>query len=164
MLARRKRILYRRYRQGNTIIRLQEQEVAHELVDKPDRTTIAQSQVMTATTLNSKKFKMAALNPSVVSSTKTVALINHQALVFPSAPGYVLKKKHDRIKNQHMIEFQHSIDSGLDRTHAEESLNASLLVAFQEIGEIACPYCLYALPAQDVFNERKWQYVSPKLI
>lgn len=170
MLLRRKRILYRRHRQGNASIRLQETmvqaAVALPSAQTQDTPTASKhkhyggatpSQVMTATTLASKKFKMVSSTPSVISASKTVALVNHQALTFPPAPGYILKQRFEELREKSMQEFHTSIEGGQTRTVAESKLNTDLQRALQNIGEITCPYCLYAIPAQEAFDERKWQ-------
>lgn len=100
---------------------------------------------------------MASASPSVISASKTVALVNHQALAFPSAPGYILKHKFEAVRESTMKEFHLSIERGQTRAVAESTLNTHLQRTLQEIGEIACPYCLYALPAHEVFEERRWQ-------
>lgn len=155
MLLRRKRILHRRHRQGNTVIRPQKAAPKASITlpaarptvpsaqDNPQQddgevaavaeTTIAPSQIKSATTLIPSKFKMAASSPSVISASKTVALGNHEALNFPPAPGFAAKRKY------------------------EAELKDTLKSDLQAIGEITCPYCLYALPAEEVFDERKWQ-------
>ncbi|CEJ93456.1 hypothetical protein VHEMI09043 [[Torrubiella] hemipterigena] len=170
MLLRRKRILYRRHRQGTTSIRLQEMMVqavvALPSAQTEDTPTLRKhshhggatpSQVMTATTLASKQFKMVSSTPSVISASKTVALVNHQALTFPTAPGYILKQKFEALREKSLQEFHTSIVGGLRRPLAEAQLNMELEIILQNIGEIACPYCLYAIPAQEAFDERKWQ-------
>lgn len=193
MLLRRKRILHRRYRQGNTAIRPQKAvpEASITLPAVPlvqdggqvaavAATTIVPSQIKSAITLLPDKFKMAASSPSVISASRTVALGNHEALNFPPAPWLAAKRKYERFKSQRLAvnqtalaepELCATMDSGKDpppslnvankvaedTTSVEAKLEDTLESDFQAIGEIACPYCLYALPAEEVFDEQKWQ-------
>ncbi|KAF9776266.1 hypothetical protein IL306_005574, partial [Fusarium sp. DS 682] len=171
MLIRRKRILYRRNRQGNTSINPQKtvpgtsielpnaQTVAASEQDKtkPKRTkinstvskpaTATPSQVKSATTLAPEQFHKAAASPSVVSASKTVALGNHEALMFPPAPGFALRKRYEQLKNQESV-TEKGTRSPLEGSVQDNSMG---------LGEVTCPYCLHALPAQQVFDDRKWQ-------
>ncbi|KAH0531317.1 hypothetical protein TsFJ059_000165 [Trichoderma semiorbis] len=142
MILRRKRILYRRSRYGGTAIQLPEVEkkASITLPDsllplKDNQMAIAPSRIKSATTLQPEKFKMAASSPSVVSVTMTVALSNHEALKFPTAPGL-----HDKRK----------------RLSTEEQLSKVLKPDVPAIGEVTCPYCFYTLSLKEVFNEKKW--------
>lgn len=176
MLLRRKRIFYRRQRQGTAAIKPLE-TVAQAPVTLPSAQmavdkkrsgrrrnsgaegTLVQSQVMSATTLESAKFKMAALNPSLISASKTVALGSHELLTFPIAPGYSIKLKYNAAKKKLLEDYRHAIELGKPKLEANIALNESLRAVLQDIGEIPCPYCFYALPAEEVFDEHKWQYV-----
>ncbi|KAI7764031.1 hypothetical protein LZL87_006413 [Fusarium oxysporum] len=171
MLLRRKRILYRRYRQRSTIIRSQKTE-AEKPVELPNAQSAASSkhsktqknkpkehttrsrralatpsQVKSATTLVPGNFQKAAANPSVVSASRTVALGSHEALIFPPSPGLALKKRYEQLKKQ-MNVTEHGASS------LSEGLSEKELV---DLIEITCPYCLHALPAQQVFDDRRWQ-------
>ncbi|KAJ4172036.1 hypothetical protein NW754_007634 [Fusarium falciforme] len=173
MLLRRKRILYRRHRQGNTSIR-SENAIPQTSVTLPDaqpaaesslQTTskkkgekaavsrppskVAPSQVKSATTLAPEKFKMVSSSPSVVSASRTIASGKHQVLAYPPAPGFAAKRRYEKLKSQRMIEAAEK--------STEPSLQELLESDLRAIGEITCPYCLYALPAAEVFDERKWQ-------
>jgi hypothetical protein len=173
MLLRRKRILYRRHRQGNTSIR-SENTISQASVTLPDaqpaavsslqatpkekdektavnRPTakVAPSQVKSATTLAPEKFKMVSSSPSVVSASRTIASGKHQVLTYPPAPGFAAKRRYEKLKSQRMVEAAGK--------SAEPSLQELLESDLRAIGEITCPYCLYALPAAEVFDERKWQ-------
>ncbi|SPN99565.1 uncharacterized protein DNG_02417 [Cephalotrichum gorgonifer] len=138
---------------------------------------VAPSQVESATTLAPDKFKMAVLSPSNISTSKTVSLGNHEALNFPSAPGLAAKRKYERRKAEWEADLKAELDK-LDELHTamgslEDPLHRPLIAEdqaavktkfqsilksyLQEIGEITCPYCLYALPAEEVFDERRWQ-------
>ncbi|KAL2673791.1 hypothetical protein Neosp_012235 [[Neocosmospora] mangrovei] len=172
MLLRRKRILYRRHRQGDTSIR-SENTISQTAVTLPDaqpgagpslQTTskkkdekaainrpaskVAPSQVKSATTLAPEKFKMVSSSPSVVSASRTIASGKHQVLTYPPAPGFAAKRRYEKLKSQRIVEAAGSTEPSL-----QELLESDL----RAIGEITCPYCLYALPAAEVFNERKWQ-------
>lgn len=120
-------------------------------------TTIAPSQIKSATTLAPNKFRMASSSPSVVSASKTVAWASHQVLDFPPAPGLAAKRKYEHLKSQRVADYYNLTELGGGRPDAEFNLDALLKSDLQAIGEITCPYCLYALPAQEVFDERKWQ-------
>ncbi|KAH6632375.1 hypothetical protein F5144DRAFT_489216 [Chaetomium tenue] len=120
-------------------------------------TIIAPSQIKSATTLGPDKFKIASSSPSAVSSTKTVALGNHEALVFPPAPGASAKRNYEQLKKQREADFQVAVGLGQEISEAQSRLDELLKSDLQAIGEITCPYCLYALPAQEMFEDRKWQ-------
>ena len=135
-----------------------------------------QSQANTATTLAPGAF---ASTPSVVSATKTVALGDHEALAFPPAPGAALKRKYISLEAareasetaMQMRKYAEALGWGKQRTSvpeasSEQDLPASSMeldeeveVDLQTIGEVTCPFCSYALPAQDVFDDKKWMYV-----
>lgn len=177
MVLRRKRILYKRHRQGNTAIPLQ-QTVAQAAVIVPPVPTnanqkrtrpreaddainsIIHSQVVSATTVVPAKFKAAALSPSIISASRTVALANHESLTFPHAPGQAKKRMYEQDKKELVENCRRTIELGESKSVAESALNDSLQSALQKVGEIICPFCLYALPAQEVFDEKKWQYVN----
>ncbi|KAH6955660.1 hypothetical protein BKA56DRAFT_706596 [Ilyonectria sp. MPI-CAGE-AT-0026] len=135
MLLRRKRILYRRHRQGNTAIQMQKAAVKASITlpaaqkseqgkQKPKEVesqvaapAIAPSQIQSAITLAPNKFKLAASNPSVVSASKTIALGSR-----------------------------------------DSCLPTRSCLDLQAVGEITCSYCLYALPAREMFDEKKWHH------
>lgn len=116
MLLQRKRILYRRYRQGNMTDQPQEmvsktpvtlptalsaqvnspQDTDENQIDTSPSNVIEPSHIASATTLAPEKFKMAASTPSVVSTSKTIALGKHEPLYFPPAPGYAARQKYER--------------------------------------------------------------------
>ncbi|RYP30524.1 hypothetical protein DL767_006201 [Monosporascus sp. MG133] len=179
MLLRRKRILYRRHRQGNTATLPQKavlkasvtlpaaQPIVPSAQGNPKQdngqvaavptTTIATSRIESATTLTPNKFKVASSSPSIISASKTVALGNHEALVFPPAPGIAAKRKYEQLKRRRVVDYHNAVSLEETRSEAESKLNELLKSDLQAIGEITCPYCLYALPAQEIFDERKWQ-------
>ncbi|KAI0180727.1 hypothetical protein GGR52DRAFT_2839 [Hypoxylon sp. FL1284] len=154
MVLRRKRILYKRSRYGDATIRPQQvpsqpritlpkirprfavadQSEAFEPQAIPTRSkSTVQSLTQSATTLSPEKFVKASA-PSVVSVSKTVALSSHGDLIFPPAPlGMEFQ-----VPNSHM-----------ERSAWRESVDA--------IGEVTCPFCFYALPAQDVVDNKKWK-------
>ncbi|KAI1636334.1 hypothetical protein F4809DRAFT_650603 [Biscogniauxia mediterranea] len=180
MLLRRKRILYRRSRYGKTSIRPQEvsyqpaitrpqAQPAMNLPREPSKpqVTVAPSQsaiqsvAQTATTLSPESFQKAS-SPSVISTSKTVALSGHEHLRFPSAPYGGLLRKYNKLKKQLeeeriaslermdinarpvMMEFKKILDKRWDD-------------CLRQIGEIMCPFCFYALPAQNIVDEKKWK-------
>lgn len=73
------------------------------------------------------------------------------------APGLAAKRKYEHLKSQRVADYYNLTELGGGRPDAEFNLDALLKSDLQAIGEITCPYCLYALPAQEVFDERKWQ-------
>ncbi|KAG7408215.1 hypothetical protein Forpe1208_v012365 [Fusarium oxysporum f. sp. rapae] len=171
MLLRRKRILYRRYRQESTTIKSQKSE-AEKPVELPNAQSAASSkhsktqknkpkehntrskralatpsQVKSATTLVPANFQKADASPSVVSASRTVALSSHEGLIFPPSPGLTLKKRYEQLEKQ-MSVTEHETSS------LSEGFSEKELVGLKEI---TCPYCLHALPAQQVFDDRKWQ-------
>jgi hypothetical protein len=107
MLLRRKRILYRRSRYSKTPIRFQKKVTRHSAHANPisghftskigigdpevntrvslSTTNITQSQAATATTLATDGLRKAS-DPSIISVARTVALSDHEELVFPSPP------------------------------------------------------------------------------
>lgn len=195
MLLRRKRILHRRHRYGNTAT-VAEKEVAKATITLPTaQPTIssaqadskqdnsqpvaiavgksAPSQVKSATTLIPEAYKRATASPSVISASKTVALGNHEVLHFPPAPGYTAKRKYEKLKAKHLADHEAmSRQAHAENLHAadefqqleekpnvsfEAELKSILKAELQAIGEITCPYCLSALPAEQVFNQQKWE-------
>lgn len=137
----------------------------------------APSQVKSATTLVPDAYKRVTSSPSVISASKTVALGSHEILCFPPAPGNTAKRKYEKLKAKHLADHE----AMLRQTHEENlhvadefqwpegKLDASFKTEFecilkaelQAIGEITCPYCLSALPAEQVFNQQEWEYVFP---
>ncbi|RYC91915.1 hypothetical protein BFJ63_vAg5358 [Fusarium oxysporum f. sp. narcissi] len=155
MLLRRKRILYRRYRQGSTTIKSQKSE-AEKPVELPNAQSAASSkhsktqknkpkghntrskralatpsQVKSATTLVPGNFQKAAANPSVVSASRTVALGSHEALIFPPSPGLALKKLYEQLKK------------------TDE--------CYRTWGKLTFRRLLGKRTAQQVFDDREWQ-------
>ncbi|KAI0968935.1 hypothetical protein F4678DRAFT_441993 [Xylaria arbuscula] len=128
MLMRRKRILYRRARYGNSIIRprevpakpiltqpqarpelpLPEEPVKRIVVTNRHRIT-AQSVAKTATTLSPENFHRAS-SPSVVSVSKTVALKSHEEIRFPPAPCGGLKRKYNKLKQEREKEYESDLE------------------------------------------------------
>jgi hypothetical protein len=208
MLLRRKRILYRKSRQPQNLNK--QGQVSPEIPVVPpavikaaptpaqtpeddthlsavamNRIKVTPSQVRSATTLAPEKFRMASSTPSFVSATKTVAISNHEHLVFPPSPASGARRAFERFKaRRHAIHSAslEAVDGYLlykARVQAEEQsppmnpntmsrledrisaagalLQDSLKRYLQTIGEITCPYCFHAFPAQDMFDEWKWQ-------
>ncbi|UKZ47986.1 hypothetical protein TrVGV298_002222 [Trichoderma virens] len=183
MILRRKRILYKRFRHGNKTIQLPQLDTKvsitmpdSRLQQGDNQKAKAPSRIQSATTLQPDKFKMIASSPSVVSTTMTVALGNHEALDFPIAPGLQVKRKYEQLKAEKLVAHQAmfeksdepfpAIDSTVDpdntgkdapeRISTENDLKNNLKSVIQAIGEITCPYCLYTLPLEEVFNKQKW--------
>jgi hypothetical protein len=209
MLLRRKRILYRRSRYGETPIRpkktisqptitlpptQQQAAIAPEQPLGPDGPEVAaksaqsivQSLAVSATTLVADNFKKASA-PSVVSVTKTVALGNHEDLIFPPAPNGRVKQKYKQLKKQREEEHKTYLKSLpfyllYEEHNGQPPLNLDTLSKLRQkisdaeaklqkilekdwndcnraIAEVTCPFCFYALPSLDVIDEKKWKYV-----
>ncbi|KAK3952208.1 hypothetical protein QBC32DRAFT_324617 [Pseudoneurospora amorphoporcata] len=136
MVLRRKRILYRRSRYGKAPIRTtktapepkieaapvtSQQQVLTTLEvpkdfreDSPAQSpaplpSIIQSAAPSATTLAAESYKKAAA-PSVVSATKTVALGNHEGLIFPPAPLGRVRQRHKVWKKQAREQYMKDTD------------------------------------------------------
>ncbi|KAI0599834.1 hypothetical protein F4775DRAFT_548461 [Biscogniauxia sp. FL1348] len=179
MLLRRKRILYRRFRYGKTSIRSQEvpsqpsitrpeARPAMNLPQEPTKPRVTavpsqsaiQSVAQTATTLLPESFQKAS-SPSVVSVSKTVALSRHEDLRFPPAPCGNLMRKYNKLKKQLEEKRGAFLDpNDINRRFVvknKEPLDNHWSDYLRAIGEITCPFCFYALPAQEVVDEKKWR-------
>lgn len=178
MILRRKRILYRRHRQGITAIRPQETvpKTAIRLPRAPQTTPLASenaiqdsgkdvistfksapSMLQSATTLDPEKFKKASTSPSLVSSSKTIALEDHECVVFPPNPGLAAKRKYERLRIQREVDYKREVETNgmtVDARSRFENLKKSDV---ENIEETACPYCLHALAAQVVLSDSKWK-------
>ncbi|KAH7238139.1 hypothetical protein BKA59DRAFT_236870 [Fusarium tricinctum] len=179
MLLRRKQILYRRHRQDSVYAKAQDTVPAvsitfptakavvslaqlkskhpktNSTVSKPATTT--PSQIQSATTLAPDKFKIAASTPSVISASKTIAFHSHESLAFPPAPGHAVKKRYDQLKSRRLAEYEQSLNSEKSEANKKSTVQELLANDLQSLGEITCPYCLCALPAEEAFDEKKWQ-------
>ncbi|TID04771.1 hypothetical protein CH35J_003140 [Colletotrichum higginsianum] len=178
MILRRKLILYRRHRHGTSAIRpqktvpkafvalpsVQTSLLANDTAEPGNKAPVrtpafayAASQLQSATTLNPQNFTKASSSLSVVSKSKTIALSNHEPLIFPPAPGIAAKRKWEQLRSRREADHKKSIEaSGMsvdDKANDDISDNYGL----DTVGEITCPYCLYALPAEVVFDEKKWR-------
>lgn len=179
MLLRQKRILYRRHQKANTAIQPQKAipkasitlSAARPSVPSAHRdpkwnnrsitvgeaTTVTSPHIQSATATPSDNFKIASSNPSIISARKTITLSSHEALIFPPAPGLATKQKYEQLKSKRVADFHNAFWLGETISDAESKLNELLKLDLQAIGEITCPYYLYALPAQEVFDDQKWQ-------
>ncbi|KAI1651010.1 uncharacterized protein F4817DRAFT_312366 [Daldinia loculata] len=182
MVLRRKRILYRRSRYGDTPIGLQEtpsqprvtvpkvqlkiraaEQPRSEGPQSGDASKSAiQSVAQSATTLAPSNFQRASA-PSVVSVSKTVALSNHEELTFPPAPLGSLKRKYNEVRRQREEIDKHNLDSpnsgdklkSLNSVWKEKAKEIGEII--KAVGEVTCPFCFYALPAEDVIDDNKWR-------
>ncbi|KAH7165313.1 hypothetical protein EDB81DRAFT_778963 [Dactylonectria macrodidyma] len=201
MVLRRKRILYKRSRQpkepskidrvaSRAPISLPEAKEATpstksflsvDITAPITQSRVAQSQIRSATTLAPEKFELANSAPSLVATSKTVALGNHESLSFPPSPGVGLRLKYERMKENRWAEYEAHLESipgyrafmtnDIDDIIASENfshLKEEILISqakleralkddLHAIGEVTCPYCLDALPAIYVFDELQWQ-------
>ncbi|KAF5009899.1 hypothetical protein FDECE_3884, partial [Fusarium decemcellulare] len=143
-------------------------------VVEPTARSAVPSTTQTATTLSPEKFQRAS-NPSVISVSKTVALSSHDELSFPPAPCGGLMRRYNRLKREKEEQHRAVLESipgyegqGEPPPHyaqlvlnAEAKQKEALAKDWQECleatVEVTCPYCFYALPVQDVVDERKWK-------
>ncbi|KAK7932571.1 hypothetical protein PG985_003283 [Apiospora marii] len=101
-----------------------------------------------ATTLAPENFRKPSA-PSMVSSTKTIALSSDESLACPPAPIGSIKQMQKQIimmrgKNTCSGE---EID-GMSGQYWEHAINA--------VAEVMCPYCFYVIPASDVADRERW--------
>jgi hypothetical protein len=141
MVLRRKRVLYRRSRQ---LINLTKNEEVAPRTSAPVAPT-------TATTLVVGQFLAVSSTRSVSSTTKTVALANHEPLVFPPAPGTYTRRKHERLKAQWRPDHEAHLKS------EDEGPEEVLKTDWQAMAEVTCPYCCQALPSEKVLDDKTWQ-------
>lgn len=142
MILRRKRVLNRRHRQRNVATRPLANNsmpptmfpTARETHPAVAGSKIAPSRTQPATTLDPEKYKTASSIRSSASSRKTIPTRNHEALDFPPVYNFFAKRKYDKAKHK-------------------GTPNSDL----QALGGITCPYCLCFLPADEAFDEKKWQ-------
>ncbi|RFU35428.1 hypothetical protein B7463_g890, partial [Scytalidium lignicola] len=150
------------------------EEPARKQVTLTPSRSVVQSLTQTATTLSPESFQKAS-GPSVVSVSKTVALSNHEELPFPLAPCSGLLRKYRQLRKQR--EEKHKVDLEFLTSNEEQSGQPHLYVnlisaaeaehketleqdwndCLRAIGEVTCPFCFYALPAQDATDEKKWK-------
>jgi len=151
------------------------------LVDTKDNQSAVLSTAQTATTLSPENFKRAAAQ-SVISVSKTVALGGHEELRFPQAPSGNLMRRFNKLEAQETDWFISERDKLLEEHGGimEVEFTTVNILDFQDdlrvfsreydrrvethwrecveaVGEITCPFCFYALPAQDVADEKKWR-------
>ncbi|KAK4246938.1 hypothetical protein C7999DRAFT_14968, partial [Corynascus novoguineensis] len=119
---------------------LQEQEPAHSIV---------QSAAPSATTLAADSYKKVT-TPSVVSATKTIALDNHEELDFPPAPLGRVRQRYRPQKKLLWAEYHWN--------RLEVALNAEWHRCLEAVGEVICPFCLYALPCVSISDDKKWKH------
>lgn len=150
MLLRRRRILYRRSRYGNSPIKptgtisqpqvelpqiQNPNAIVREGLHKPAETiqstnttrtgSIVQSVAVTATTLFAESYKKAS-TPSVISATKTIALDNHEQLVFPPPPDGLVWQRYKPLRRQREKEYRDCLKSILTPSQYEEYLSQNL--------------------------------------
>lgn len=129
---------------------------------------IAPSETQSATTFHPDNSKKAATSPSAGSAT-TVAPSDIETLDYPTAPGANAKRKYEQLKKErlaahkallervaHKAMFKKFDEQNL-RAIAEKALESTLEADIQALEEITCPYCLEALSAIEVFDDRKWR-------
>lgn len=181
MIFRRKHILYKRLCYRDEYIQTLEMEPKvpiafldpHLRQGKYEKNK-ASPHIENATILDLYKVKM----PSKSSITSAdIPVMFGSKFNFPSALGLETKTKYEQLRTNQLAfhqamldklnELLPIIDSTLNPESAEEiaqergsiqeQLESALTSNIQAIGEIICPYCLYSLPMEEVFNEQKWQ-------
>ncbi|KAL1860719.1 hypothetical protein Daus18300_009062 [Diaporthe australafricana] len=175
MVLRRKRILYRRSRypihvrseparprvavpRAQSTARPRTENVHRETSDGLSQTASV-SKAQSATTLAAEKFHRAAA-PSAVSVSRTVALSNHEELIFPSAPTAAIKRKQRELVRQRedeLFEVKRRLedqDRAEDRTPTQD-----WETAIDAVREVLCPFCFHVIPAREAVDELKWKYV-----
>jgi hypothetical protein len=168
-----------RPRVGTTSI--QPREPAEQQATATPSRSVVQSLAQTATTLSPDSFQKAS-SPSVVSVSKTIALGNHEELAFPPAPCGGLLQKYRQLRKQREEKHRAFLESltgyeenygqptpSMDLTSATEANHRKILEqdwndCLRAIGEVTCPFCFYALPAQDAIDEKKWKYVMSRAL
>jgi hypothetical protein len=126
---------------------------------------------VSATTLVVDNFRKASA-PSRVSATKTVALNSHEDLPFPLAPLGDVRRRYKKMKRAREEEYRTSLDilsndskSPTDlasiKSQAEVTLKQAMqrdwYECLQAVGEVACPFCLYTIPASEANDNTKWK-------
>lgn len=140
MILRRKRILYRRHRQGLVAIRPQKTvpKTAIKLPLTPQASTPASgnaqgkskdgtnpnlrpspSLAKSATTLDPDKFKKASSSPSTVSASKTIALDDHECVVFPPNPGIPARRKYEKLRSDREAKYRNEVETNGMTLHAK---------------------------------------------
>ncbi|KAI4859353.1 hypothetical protein F4820DRAFT_453963 [Hypoxylon rubiginosum] len=181
MVLRRKRILYRRSRYGDTAIRTPQIPSQPQVTLPKVRPTVAvpeqpqeseqlqatvatsksaiRSLAQSATTLALDDFHKASV-PSVISVSKTVALSNHEDLVFPPAPLGRIERKYKELKKLRKELLEKAgilVADGEAKAQLDRIQEYDWSKSVKAIGEVTCPFCFYALPAQDVVDDKKWK-------
>lgn len=146
MVLRRKRILYRRARYRYNPIKaakltpqpmieapkvsLPQETIMIDVADispetisntiiQPSQSKI-QSLAFSATTLAAEDYKKASVTPSVVSATKTVALGNHEDLIFPLPPTGGIRRKYNMFKHLRPWETQSRTSKTIGKQYLDQ--------------------------------------------
>lgn len=131
----------------------------------PTVMTTTPSQVQSATTLDLNALKKVSLAPSVASSSRTIKFDSHEHLVFPPAPGVAARRRYRQLMTQRSTESLHhdatteeaNLDPPMSGPSTKVQLDIVLKADLQSFRDIVCPYCLCALPAHEILDEKKWQ-------
>ncbi|KAL7928499.1 hypothetical protein V8C35DRAFT_325906 [Trichoderma chlorosporum] len=148
MLLRHKRILYRRRRQRN---------YHHYPLAAEKSTLAASSHIPSPTTSTPNSYKMNSASPPDNQHSKHVTLDAHETVFPPSVSRIAVKVDYKDLKKQLVANFQSDTELEQSKLNTESKLHGLLNSDLPETREIACPYCLYALPAQEILDEQKWQ-------
>ncbi|KAI0379222.1 hypothetical protein F5Y04DRAFT_260009 [Hypomontagnella monticulosa] len=186
MVLRRKRILYRRSRFEGTpttpqetlpepqvtgpsvrvkIRSAQQPRVSGlpQIIDDSPKSAI-QSVARSATMLVPGNFQKAS-TPSVVSVSKTVSLNSHEELPFPPVPlGSIKRKYYETMEQREQTDnYEHSLNAVMRENEPKSFSSAwkekteGMDEIIKAVGEITCPFCLHALPAEDLTDDNKWR-------
>lgn len=191
MVLRRRRILYRRSRYWSSPIKPaktmsqpridfpQPQQQAGTTIEPTKLTetstmdslpekSIVKSVAFSATTLAADDYKRAS-TPSVISATRTVALGNHEEIVFPPPPNGRIRRKYKtllKLRQGRVVPEPKALDDLFGGGSNKPTLDPGMNIRTNEeiwdgcnkaIAEVTCPFCLYALPSLSVGNEKKWR-------
>lgn len=187
MVARRKRILYRRSRYGKSPVQVSKPVprpvitpsvagyATGTLGNKGDSGTLTKpTQILTrsiaptATTLNPEKYRIVS-SASVISRSKTIDLSNHDPLSFPDPPCIKVIKRYKRYEKERRLELVNASlnytghgPSEFDETSkAEAELERDLVRYWRSLNngrvEVGCPICFYALPRTVVLDAENWK-------
>ena len=178
MLFRRKRILYRRSRYSKTPSKSPKQDkglpaqlnhIGGHSILQPNSGDpvpnsgalgatvhrVTKSRAATATTLTADGLQRASA-PSITSVARTIALADHEDLVFPSPPVGYKKLRNKKIEKSPQGEGNTSIlvppldgEAGMSSQEREPDV------------EVICPFCFLALSSLDVGDKNKWTSVLP---
>ncbi|KAK2055146.1 hypothetical protein LY76DRAFT_550841, partial [Colletotrichum caudatum] len=125
--------------------------------------SVVQSMTKTATTLTPDGYRRASA-PSIISRPSTVALNDHEDLRFPPPPCGKVVRRFKKLRKERIHQLQTQIDSSTP--HHSQTAKSLLEAAIKNdweackraVGEVICPFCFIALPAEEVSNNSLWRW------